>query len=167
MTWSSYLDHEAMEGMSQVGHTFSNSFFATMRASVLQQGKALVHPSGKHTQNVKTILISDTKRQLNEVQPLHCGGWKNAKPEKLGLARELGRTTWPSWVSQTLARCLIYDHLSILASLIREQTVASLQGHQDDRRLALRGHFCGSRMNFIHTSHNLYRFCYCLFMKVS
>lgn len=51
---------------------------------------------------------------------------------------------------KALALCLIYDHLPILVSLIQERTVARLQGHQDGKSPTLRGHFCRSRMNFIH-----------------
>lgn len=63
--------------------------------------------------------------------------------------------------------CLTYRHcLPILISLIYEPTVPILQEYQDGKIWPIMGHFCRSRMDFIHVC--LHRFCFCYpCMKVS
>lgn len=49
-----------MELIPQVGNTFSNGFFVTVRASASQQGEASTYPDNIHTYN-KDILIPHIK----------------------------------------------------------------------------------------------------------
>ena len=66
----------------------------------------------------------------------------------MGFAREPGRTKWLSWVSHSVD-CLIYNgYLHIFLSLIQEQTVAMLQGHQDGESQPVRDHFSQKRNGF-------------------
>ena len=64
------------------------------------------------------------------------GGQKNAKKEK----RLPGRTKRCLGSPIALTGHSVYSHyLLTLISLIQEQTVAMLQGHQDGKSLAMRG----------------------------
>lgn len=60
-----------------------------MRASDLWQGKASIHTK-KNTHNIKDILITQTKCQLNEVQP-KCTKVGEKKTQKLKKFQEAGK----------------------------------------------------------------------------
>lgn len=63
-----------------MGNTLSNIFFAALRASVLQQGKAF-YSSGKHTCNYRKMLIIHTEWQVNEVHQEMFKAGRERRPE--------------------------------------------------------------------------------------
>lgn len=103
------------------------------------------NPSEKHTHTATTPHI---KWQWNKVQLLMLKGLRGRRfkasgdtflkwwvkecklpppSKKMELAKELKKTNWLSWVSQTLTIHFIYSHcLPTLISLIQEQTIAML-----------------------------------------
>lgn len=95
---------------------------------------------------------------IYDLSHLECTvmGAGGQKP-KMGFVREWGRIKQLSWVSHSLTVSLI--------SLILEQTFAMLEGHQDGKNVALRGHFLQKENG---VSPYLYRFyCCCLARKVT
>lgn len=73
---------------------------------------------------------------------MHYSGRMNSKTKKWG---QLGSREEPNsrlGFPKALTVCLIYGHcLPTLISLVQEQIIAMLQGHQDGKCLAKRGHF--------------------------
>lgn len=151
---------ETVEAIPWEGNTFSNSFFATVRTPAMWQGKPLVHLENIYTTRI-TYWLPKLKWQLSEVQ-FKCTTM-DGKKQKRGLPGSLEEPSSRSGSPTALTIHLTYSHcVPILVSLIQEQTVVKVHGHQDGKSLSLRGHFCRSRIDFIHMCRNLYRF-YCPF----
>lgn len=63
---------------------------------------------------------------------------EGVQKRKMGFAREPEKAKWLSQISHS-SDSLIYSHgLPTLVSQIQEQTVALLQGHQDDKSRAMK-----------------------------
>lgn len=98
----------------------------------------------------------------------------NVKMKKMGFAREWEEPSSHLGFPRAPTVCLIYSHcFPTLISLILEQTVAVLRGHQDDKTLVMRGQlffsfFWQEKQWTSSTCVITFRFCCCcLCRKVS
>lgn len=105
------------------------------------------------TQREYTVNPDEVASERSPAQ-MNYGGWRNIKTGKNAGSQEEPRSCAGFPVGPSIH--VIYSHcLPILISMIREQSVAMLQGHQDGKSLAIRGHLCTNTVAFTHECHNL------------
>ena len=100
-----------VEGVLQVGNIFSNSFFATVKASALQQGKPSTHLENRH-RVIRTYWQPVLSR--NWMKP-SCRCLKG--PEAEGLA--------PLWTKTVFPRIIYLTGLTLLVDCFRNFVVVS------------------------------------------
>lgn len=185
---------EITEGMPSVGSLFSNSFFAIVRASSLQQGNA------SYPKNVKTIrrtywssiigvgwikfscsysnypegilwkqsqvfkdygpdksdIAGRLLLQYYKKSPHHCLLiiwvilnallWlKECKTQKYGVCQGAWKNKTGVWFPSSPISLTSSNYLPTLISLIQEQIVVILEGHQDFKTPVTRSHVLQSR----------------------